>query len=78
MTGAVLGAAIVVAILLIVVVGASPIFLVPIALAALAVIIGAPMLAAADRSGPGPADTPSTSEASYDPVDDPGARPSGR
>jgi F0F1-type ATP synthase assembly protein I len=71
MTGAVLGVAIVVAILLILVAGASPLFLIPIVLLALIAIFVMPMFIAADRAGRRGRDVPTSEEASYDPVQRP-------
>jgi hypothetical protein len=76
MPGSVFLIAVVVLGLVLIVLGASTVFLVPIVVIALAAIFAAPLLAfvRSDRArgrGTDPAGVPSTREASYDPVQEP-------
>jgi hypothetical protein len=69
MTGPVFFAAIVLAAAVALAIFATPIFLVPIAIVVVAGLFGAPVFAIFRRSArPGASGTPTTGEASYDPV----------
>ena len=79
MTGSVL-AVMLVAIVFVLVVGLTPFLLIPIVVIGLAALFALPLiLAAKDTSaspgGAGPSGVPTTGEASYNPVRDPGERP---
>jgi hypothetical protein len=76
MSGAVFGT-IIVAVAIILLAGLTPILIVPVVVIGLGALVAIPMLAAAQGSsarpgGAAPSGVPSTSEASYQPVSEPG------
>lgn len=76
MAGSVIFAVLLVVILVIAGIAMSPFFLIPAAVVILVALFASPVLGAIARggSGPGETSTPSTGDAAYEPVREPGER----